>query len=484
MRYCLILAALILALFSGPEAWACGGGGSPGSYSFGGDEGLEGLLGPGGATGPPNGGPAISRRAFYGFAWGPKFNFYRTSPGDLGPLRAYDTYRPMLTYGYTPKVYLLASGQGSTETNQISLTIGEENVSFLATLEEALEFLKGLINPQTQQYPQVVVDGLLIEDELNAALAEYGLALAPGELDHSSYWVRVDSITGGLVTLTVSMEHAGRTTGQPPLVVEVTEDRFLAAWSSTGPDSQVPIKFGPGYMMIPDYQASGAAARLKSSQLEKFKELLPGAASAPGFIHRLVSALQAGVTIQWLRGGQSCSFGPDEAIYLANRMYWARRGTAMVLSDLGYSSLAPAYEQTAEQWSQLAAVESDQALISFFTQMAQLENQASAAVLARPDLAVNSVRGQVSSTTDPSGAFVALVRDMNPANPPLATTLARNSNGDFIFAQASPGTYYLIAYRDNNFNDVYDPGEPMGHYQGTVVLHSGGQVTGLEVRLP
>ena len=88
MQRLIIVAAMVLVLVGGPlslECWGCGGGGEGGSYSFGGDEGLEGLTGPGGVTGPPNGGPTISRRSFYGYSWGPKFNFYTTATGDLGP---------------------------------------------------------------------------------------------------------------------------------------------------------------------------------------------------------------------------------------------------------------------------------------------------------------------------------------------------------------------------------------------------------------
>ena len=487
MQRLIIVAAMVLVLVGGPlslECWGCGGGGEGGSYSFGGDEGLEGLTGPGGVTGPPNGGPTISRRSFYGYSWGPKFNFYTTATGDLGPLRAYDTFRPMQAYGYTPTAYLLQSGQGDAYVQALAETIGAENMNYLADAEAAMSLLASLIQPDNQQYPQVMLDSYFIRDELSAALAEAGLQVDQEEMGHGAYWVRVDSIDAEAVNLTVSMEHFGWTIGQAPIVVPVARDRFQAAWTATGPDDLVPIRFGPCYMMVPQYSPTEQSFAAGNDLVGGFKEMLPQAASAPGFMRRLVSALQAGLPVPYIRGGESYNFGPSESPYMAARMLWARRGTATVLSDLGYANLASGYDQLAEDWAQLASCDSTEALITFFNQIAQQENEATAAVLAEPVFSADSVRGAVISTSDPSGAFVSLTQSQNPADPPVATSVIRNPNGEFILAQVPAGTYYLIAWRDANFNDGYDPGEALGYYLGAVTLNNGGQVSGLSLTLP
>ena len=107
-----------------------------------------------------------------------------------------------------------------------------------------------------------------------------------------------------------------------------------------------------------------------------------------------------------------------------------------------------------------------------------------AAMLNQPAMAGNTLGGRVVSTADPSGMFVQLTTGPDPTSSIAATTHVRNPQGQFGFAQVAPGVYHLIAWRDTNFNDRYDPGEPLGAYQGLVDLSRGGSLDGLDISLP
>ncbi len=429
--------------------------------------------------GPPLGGTAIAPEVFDGYSHGPRFRFW-PSQNDLGPWRVQDSFKPVTVFGYTPRIWLLASGRDQADVAALAGVVGSDNMNYLDGFQSALDNLAALVDPSRRVNPVVMIDAYHIMDELDAAVrAAHGVGLAADERVHASYWMRVDAVEAERITLRAHLENAGRP-DLSPVSAEVGRDKFRQAWESVDQASPVPVKWGPCYAFAP----AVATAPGTAEQIAGFGPLVADATAAPGSIRRLAAALLAGVEAGFVRAGHRVVFGPGEAVYLQDRLVKARQGTAAALRLMGFAQLAPAYDQLAADWGGLSAAPDNAALADFLLIMAEREDAAMAAMLNQPALAGNTLGGRVVSTADPSGMFVQLTTGPDPTSSIAATTHVRNPQGQFGFAQVALGVYHLIAWRDTNFNDRYDPGEPLGAYQGLVDLSRGGSLDGLDISLP
>lgn len=93
--------------------------------------------------------------------------------------------------------------------------------------------------------------------------------------------------------------------------------------------------------------------------------------------------------------------------------------------------------------------------------------------------------GRVTSGLQGKGPIIVAAYSMKGDKREVVHYTVLHDSGEYELMVAK-GSYYLFAYRDQNSNLIYDPGEPAGQYGDPklVVAPAGGVVGGLDIEIP